>query len=141
MISSYVSQPKGLAITITSLLFYIIGTLGIIVSIVSYYFLYILIGGLIGSFPVVGALVEFVSQILVGVLAFMIALSLLRILSGYYLWKSLRVGGILVIIVSIISILIGLIIFILLYTYVNLLIIIINLVIIALIAIGWKELR
>ncbi|MEM3715232.1 MAG: hypothetical protein QXF82_09830 [Nitrososphaeria archaeon] len=85
MISSYVSQPKGLAITIASLLFYIIGTLGIIVSIVSYYFLYILIGGLIGSFPVVGALVEFVSQILVGVLAFMIALSLLRILSGYYL--------------------------------------------------------
>ncbi|MEM1510448.1 MAG: hypothetical protein QW096_11350 [Thermofilaceae archaeon] len=141
MISSYVSQPKGLAITITSLLFYIIGTLGIIVSIVSYYFLYILIGGLIGSFPVVGALVEFVSQILVGVLAFMIALSLLRILSGYYLWKSLRVGGILGIIVSIISLLIGLIIFILLYTYVNLLIIIINLVIIALIAIGWKELR
>jgi len=122
------------SITVASILFYIFGILGIIGSL-------ILLGGgsILYGVPYVGWLTGgvFIAFGIIGLI-----ISILDILAGYWLWHSLRKGGIIGIIVCVLSIIVSipelLIPSMAALTGVSILI---DIVLIILIGIGWKSLK
>jgi len=137
------ASSRAASITVASILLYIFGAWGIISSL----FL-IIFGGIFGGigdilYPyytqnvdinIIKGIIALIAGISISLGIIYLISSILEIVAGYWLWRSLKNGGILGIIVSVLNILIGILLLFILS-------IVIHILIIVLIAIGWNTLK
>ena len=124
-------SPRSGAIAVAATLFFIIGIIDVIGSL-----LMITAGGLISSIPIFGLF----SAIPLALGFILIMIGIFNIVAGYWLWHSLRKGGVLGMILAILGILVSTA---LLFVFgpVAAVDIIIYIVLVILIAAGWSTLR
>jgi hypothetical protein len=98
------APTRGPAITVAAILFYFFGILGVIGG------LFVIVGGalignILGGIPLIGGFGGLVAGVLIVIGFVTLIISALEVLAGEWLWKSLKKGGALGIILLIFSIL------------------------------------
>ena len=126
-------KKRSASITIAAILFFIIGILDVIGSL-----LMIAGGGSVSSIPIFG----FFSGVLMFLGFIILIFGVLEIVAGHWLWHSLRKGGTLGIILAVLGVLASTILILLVppIASIEAIDIIINVVLIILIAVGWNTL-